>query len=431
MENKERETTKVLVVEDSLTQCMLLQEDLTAQGFKVKTATDGLKALGAIKEEIPDIIVSDIEMPEMDGYELCKTVKQEAQLSQIPIILLTSLSDPREVIKAIVCRADAFLTKPYNINLLSSLIDDMILNRRGKSENTERKNEIFFQGKCYVLPTQESTTQITELLLSTYVSAVQKNKELEEAHRNLTLINQQIKEKNSELAQLNNLKNQFLSMAAHDLRNPLGAIQGYAELIIQKLNDQFPPDYRNILNRIRDTSTFMLNMVNDLLDISVIESGQLKLDLKEINLHSFVQENVQINEKLAERKNIRINFTSSNDKTRIVGDPTRLEQVLNNLINNAIKFSHPESTIDVTIDDKPTEVVLSIADHGVGIEEKDKEHLFTTFSKLSKKGTAGEKSTGLGLAIAKKIVMEHKGRVWAESEYGKGSTFFIALPSKT
>jgi signal transduction histidine kinase len=229
------------------------------------------------------------------------------------------------------------------------------------------------------------------------------------------------------LKKLNEQKNKFLGMAAHDLRNPIGAILGYSEMLLE---EDLHEEDRRIVAQIETSSKFMLHLLNDLLDISQIESGKLELNRQKTNLISLVSDNVELNRIIAGKKNITIHFNTHEDIPQLEVDPSKLRQVLNNLTSNAIKFSHPNTTIKVALINQGDHVCFSVKDQGQGIPAHEIQHVFKEFRKTSVKSTAGEKSSGLGLAIVKKIVEGHGGTIGVESQVGKGSIFYVTLPTQ-
>jgi signal transduction histidine kinase len=230
------------------------------------------------------------------------------------------------------------------------------------------------------------------------------------------------------LERLNALKNQFLGMAAHDLRSPLAVLMGYSEFLLDDLRDSLSPEHREFLDTIHSSSQFMLQLVNELLDVSIIESGRLDLQIDAADLAEVAQRSVTLNRVLAERKQIGVTFCQEGDIPQMFIDAGKIRQVLDNLLTNAVKYSHPDTTITVSLARRDQEVILSVADQGQGIPAEEMSKLFQWLSKTSVRSTAGEKSSGLGLAIAKRIVEGHRGRLWAESAVGQGTTFYVALP---
>ena len=248
--------------------------------------------------------------------------------------------------------------------------------------------------------------------------------ELTRLNNELIDLQRTLAKKNAELENLNQLKNQFLGMAAHDLRNPLGIIMGYSQF----LSDEVPPEQAALANIIHASSQFMLRLIDDLLDVSAIESGQVRLDLQPIDLLTLVKRNLTLNQLLADRKRIALKWRAPDTLPSLLADAGKLEQVLNNLISNAIKFSYPQSTVEVSVTVEGERVVLAVHDHGPGIPAAEFDRLFKPFSRTSVKSTAGEHSTGLGLTITRRLALAHGGDLWVESAVGQGSTFFVALP---
>ena len=234
--------------------------------------------------------------------------------------------------------------------------------------------------------------------------------------------------KNSELEQLSALRNELLSMAAHDLRSPLGVIQNYSDFLEVDAGPLLNDEQRAFISTIKRTSRFMLKLVDDLLDVTSIEAGRLTLDRQPSDLCRLLADNVTLNRTLAARKDIAVEFAPVGPLPLVALDVDRIHQVLNKLVGNAIKFSTPGSRVSVTAAVSGDAVIISIADQGLGLSASDLTSLFKPFARATVRGTAGEKSTGLGLAIARSIVEAHGGRIWAESELGKGATFFVSLP---
>ena len=254
-----------------------------------------------------------------------------------------------------------------------------------------------------------------------YEKMARLNSELATAQRELM-------KKNLELERANQLKNQFLGMAAHDLRNPIGAIRSFSELL---LDPTFPVTHerqQDFLRRIRGSSEFMLALINDLLDLSAIEAGQLRLDAQDVDIAQLVRENVELNRVLAAEKQIEITLTMNDDVPRIHADARKVEQILNNLLSNAVKFSRTGTTVRVDARAGDGGIWFIVADEGPGIPAGELATIFRPFQRATPQSTAGEHSTGLGLAIVKRLVDGHGGRLSVESEVGRGTTFSVWLP---
>ena len=248
--------------------------------------------------------------------------------------------------------------------------------------------------------------------------------ELSYLNNELVAMQREIAKKNAELARLNREKNHFLGMAAHDLRSPLHTILGYSDFLI-KISDQ--PVQQEYLQIIRNASHFMARLVDDLLDVTKIEAGDLQLEYDPINLASLITSNAAVNRPMAAHKQIEIIYQLDETIPTAVIDSAKIEQVLNNLISNAIKFSEPENKVVIRLERAEENFLISVKDDGHGITSEHQSHLFQPFQQ-GQTGTDGEKSTGLGLAIVKRIVEGHGGKIWFESKLERGTTFFVSMP---
>jgi signal transduction histidine kinase len=252
--------------------------------------------------------------------------------------------------------------------------------------------------------------------------------DLSRLNNELVNLQREMAKKNAELERLNELKNQFLGMAAHDLRNPLGIIMSFAEFLEDETKDTLSAEHRKFLHIINTSAEFLLKMIEDLLDISKIESGKLSLNRELTDLIELAEKNITLNNALSAKKDISIQLNYNKKPLILNIDPQKMEQVLNNLLTNAVKFSHPGSTVYLTVTDKTKSVQVEVRDEGVGIPPDKTETVFQPFGKASSTGTAGEKSTGLGLFIVKNIIEGHHGTIAVESEPEKGSRFYFELP---
>ena len=230
------------------------------------------------------------------------------------------------------------------------------------------------------------------------------------------------------LEELNDLKNKLLGIAAHDLRNPIGVIRGFTELLLEgdfgSVNDQ----QSSFLHKIKRNCNNILTMIDDLLDISAIESGKLEINIREVDLGSYLEEYHKFCELMAGRKNMKVLLEIKSDLPLVRFDPDRIRQVLDNLVGNAIKYSYPGSRIIIRVEGSGEEIIVSVIDEGQGIPEDEIPLLLSDFTKGSARPTGGEKSTGLGLAIVRRILESHEGRLEIQRNPDKGSTFRFFLP---
>jgi PAS domain S-box-containing protein len=236
-----------------------------------------------------------------------------------------------------------------------------------------------------------------------------------------------IQQQNKKLKAFNILKNKFLGIASHDLRNPLYMILSYSNILADGSMGELNERQRQIIGKITHSSEFMRSLLDNLLDISKIESGKITLEKISQNINSIVLCQVEMNQLLANRKNIQLDFEHG-DLPQLTVDKCAMIQVIDNLISNAIKFSPKDSKVLIKTENSNDHFRFSIKDEGPGISEQDRKLAFGEFQTLGNKPTGGEKATGLGLAISKKIVRLHGGEVGLDSALGKGSTFYFELP---
>ncbi len=240
---------------------------------------------------------------------------------------------------------------------------------------------------------------------------------------------EEIKEKNKQLQELNETKNKFLGIASHDLRNPLYLIRSFSEVLKEETVGGLNDKQREFLNKIFDASNYMRSLLENLLDISKIESGKIELDLKLHDLNLLAKTQTELNQILANKKNIKIHLNLV-EIPKITIDENAIVQVMGNFIGNAIKFSPLNTSIHILTEKLEDHVQFSVKDEGPGLSDGDQKLLFGEFQTLSSKPTGGEKSTGLGLAIVKKIIHLHGGEVGVKSKLGYGSAFYFKLPIK-
>lgn len=417
----------ILIVEDSPLQATMLRKLLQGGGYQVVVTRDGCEAIRSLEEVLPFVIISDVDMPEMDGYELCRVVKSDPRTQHIPVILLTSLSDPKNVIAGLQAGADNYVTKPFDgpglLTRVSSLLQSPDLYR----ENGPGKAiEVNLSGEMFTI--KAGRGQILNLLLSTFESAVWQNQKLRLANDELHSLHQEMADKNEQLEASLETQNRFLGMAAHDMRNPLSVMMGYSQLLVEGMVGSLEPTQLKLMKSISRASESLLSLVNELLEISELESGNLRLELVDTDLTALVRHAVEMNGFLAKNKKIIITpDLDSLSPMRL--DAGKVEQVLNNLLSNAVKFSHPETEIFVRLKRRPNGGAnLVVEDHGQGIPAEEQSQLFQPFQRTSVRGTAGEKSTGLGLAIVKRIVEGHGATIELDSESGRGSRFIVNFP---
>jgi signal transduction histidine kinase len=251
---------------------------------------------------------------------------------------------------------------------------------------------------------------------------------LQETGGSIARVTAELHDRNLRLAELNDQKNEFVGMAAHDLRNPLAVFLGFTELMLKGHIGKLSEEQEQVVAVLRRDSEFMLGLVNDLLDVAKIESGKVNLDLKPVDLGALAEENVALNRLLAEKNGVKLALKRPGNLPSLSLDRPKIWQVFNNLLSNAVKFSQPGTLTTVELTPVTGGVAIEVRDQGAGIPPNDMESLFEPFSRGTTTPVEGERCTGLGLVIVKKIVESHGGTIKVESKVGVGSTFTVFLP---
>lgn len=364
---------KILVVDDRPENIFSLESMLADDNREVLTASNGNEALRIAYSEPLSLILLDVQMPGMDGFETAEILKQNNKTKDIPIIFVTAINkDISYVVKGLKGGGIDYLYKPLDMEL------------------TRAKVEAF---------------------LNFYTAQAE------------------LKQMNTQLEKINSEKNYYLGVAAHDLRGPLGHIKMFSEYLQDELNDKVDDDQKEYLSIINNSAEYLLRLVNNILDISKIEAGELKLNHQKVDLAEFLYEQISFVNPLAQRKNIKLELNNNSGVKQLEFDPIHIAQVISNLLTNAIKFSNEGTVTQLNVSDNGDMVHFCIKDQGLGIPADEIPTIFNAFQKTSVKSTGGEKSTGLGLAIVKKIIDSHNGNIWCTSQVGVGSEFCFELPT--
>ncbi len=383
----------ILVVDDEPTNLRLLSMTLAQQGYEVRCAKNGELALLAAQTNRPDLILLDITMPEMDGYEVCQQLKANTQTCDIPVIFLSALNQTLNKVKAFNVGGVDYITKPFHMEevfarvknqLAIQLLHKKLIEQNGllQKENYERQQEI------------------AERL---------------EAERKLEQLTTDLKRSNQELET-------FAYVAAHDLQEPLRAVTGYTQLLVDEYQDRLDETALEYMDLVADGATRMQQLIQDLLAYSRVSSRGQEFTPVDVNivLHQAL-------------KNLQVAIAESNANIShdplptIAGDKTQLVQLFQNLIGNAIKFRQKEPPqVHIAGELKEGDWLFSVQDNGIGIKSQYLDRIFEIFKRLhTRREFPG---TGIGLAICKKIVERHQGRIWAESQLGEGTTFYFTIP---
>jgi len=361
----------ILGVDDEDRNLRLIEAILTPHGYNVISAEDGPQALKIVEEDQIDVILLDIMMPGLDGYQVCRQLKENKRFAHIPVILVTSLNDREERIKGIAAGANDYLTKPIDN-------DEIILRVR----NAARLKKLYDQT----------------------MDDYKKLKELEKMRDNL------------------------IHMIIHDLRSPLSGLIGHLDLLKMSLNnDPLTGTQENYLAAASRNGKTIKDMINTLLDVNKMEEKRLKLSKSICRINEIVEDSVQMLSALAE--NIEINIQEQERDLECNCDKDLIKRIVINLLSNAIKFTPEGGKITITtniIDEKLFR--MQVKDTGPGIAPEYHEMIFEKFGQVEMRKNRVKHSTGLGLTFCKLAVEAHNGRIGLESKKGKGSTFWFEIP---
>ena len=386
-------SASILVVDDNADMRDYLSH-LLQPLYTVRAATDGLAALTMIRNQRPDLIITDIMMPLMDGIELLRTLRTDLHLHTTPVILLSARAGEEATIEGLQAGANDYLVKPFSARELLATVKARLEIARVHEEALAEE--------------REQTAQIQQLA------------------EERTLLYQQAQEATQQ-------RDELLAMVSHDLKNPLGAIKGYSQILRRTLvNSPLSLEERvqTSLERIEATTNRMTSIINELLDLSHLYRGQvLELIQEPVDLvallHAVVTEQQHITQKH------QISIESSVESLIIMGDSARLDRVFSNLISNAIKYDADDKPVSVSLSRSETEngsvAVVKVRDQGIGIPESDLPYVFEPFRRAS--NVVGKiRGTGVGLASARQIIERHGGSIYVQSTQGEGSTFTVCLP---
>lgn len=441
-----RDDRNILVVEDSRFQARQLKEFLEAKGYRVTVATDGAQGLAVARKLKPAVIVSDIMMPVMNGFEMCRAIKTDQELKSIPVILLTSLSKTEDIICGLQAGADSYVSKPCDGNILLSRIRTVVSSPLvDDTDGSDVKLQIVLKGKSYRI--DSSRQKILLFLLSTYQDAVVQNQRLEKMRQKLEALNEQLDQKvkertaalereigerkqaqaalaqqAQELARSNADLAQFAYVASHDLQEPLRMVSSYTQLLARRYKGKLDADADEFINYAVDGVMRMKALINDLLAYSRVGTrGREPVPTSFEQVLSDVLANLQST--IEESKAV-----ITHDPLPVLKvDPTQMIQLLQNLIGNAIKFrGQLPPRIHISAERLPGEWLFTVQDNGIGIDPAHTSRIFEIFQRLH--SSSEYPGTGIGLAICKKIIERHHGRIWVESELGKGSSFHFTIP---
>jgi signal transduction histidine kinase len=368
----------ILIVDDTHQNVQVLSQILRDEKYVVLGAFSAEDGLNLIEKRRPHLILMDVMMPGMNGYDATKIIKDNPETANIPILFLSALSDAEAKVKAFEAGGIDYITKPF--------------------QHQEVLARVRIHLRIYTLEV-EREKNITELT-----------------------------EKQNHLEKLNKEKDDVLAIISHDMRNPLGGIIGISNFLqLEEIEDR--AEMQEMLRLIESSAERLLALVNDLLDVAVIEANTIRLEFVDVDLEKTVSDVISLQTPAAKSKAIRIITQFDEKLPTIEADQSKMSQILGNLISNAIKFTPNGGEISIqAMPDSSNNVKIVISDSGIGIPADLMGSLFTKMGRHQRVGTSGEKGTGLGMPIIKRYVEVHNGTIMVDSTVDEGSVFTICLP---
>lgn len=365
----------ILVVDDNPANLQVLNGMLKERGCKVRLVTSGPLALRAAEHDAPDLILLDINMPEMDGYEVCRRLKELDELKGIPVIFLSALTETGDKVTAFEAGGVDYITKPFQFEEVEARIDLQLKLRRMQCEVDSQ------------------------------------NKRLEASY--------------DRLHELEGLRDNLVHMIVHDMRSPLGAISTSLQLLKEDLEGNIPEENLNDIEAAMMGSSALMSMLNDLLDVSRLEAGQMPLEIAHQDLVQVALESVTALRPLAPGREVAL---QGEPEVKARCDSSVVRRIIDNLVANGLKHTPAGCTLAVEVKETEAGVRVSVFDSGPGIPSEYLGHIFDKFGQVATRSSGAYHSTGIGLTFCKMAVEAHGGTIGVESTLGEGSTFWFTLP---
>lgn len=383
----------IVIIEDSRTQRMKLEADLSNAGFLVVAAADGHKGIEACAAlpEPPSAVITDVLMPGIDGYEVCRRLKADERLHSVPVVVLTELADPTDVLRAVEAGADNYCTKPYRLEQLLERV------RRAR----EMTRAPAGPGEA-----EPSAARLHEILVSSLNDAAARHHEVERSR--------------AELQRVNDQREEVMRVVAHEVRSPLTAL-----LVDAAVAQRTPEKVPELPQRVRRSVERIVRVVGDLEDLSALDIGRLSVAPVAVDLHALVRSTLERVQ--ASLPDHRVDVVRREPSLRVLADADRIEQVLTNLLTNAAKYSPGKDRVEVTLGRVDSFAHIAVRDFGIGIAPHEQERVFERYFRAEPAKESAE-GIGIGLYIAARLVEAHGGRLEVHSQPGQGTTFSFTLP---
>ena len=387
----------LLAIDDDPDNRAFLTKAVSRQGFEVVTAPNATQGRRQLDGRRPALIFLDVQMPEESGLTLLPQMLRDYPESVV--VMMTAYGSEQVAAEALRGGADDYIAKPIDLQRLRELLERNLEKQRLRAER-----------QSLVARLKDS------------------NRYLMRQHAALRRADEEILQVNRQLEQSNRYKSEFLANMSHELRTPLNAILGFSEIMLDPTMNLTTGERTEFLRNIHSSGQHLLGLINDILDLAKIEAGKMELHTEDLQLGEVLQEVTAILEPMARQQGLRVTTIGATEAGVIKADRSKFKQLLYNLLSNAVKFTPAPGHITVTVKDAPEQLTISVRDTGIGIKPEDLPKLFREFEQIDGSYTRRYQGTGLGLALCRRFVQMHGGRIWAESQFGKGSTFTFTIP---
>ena len=429
---KTSEHASIMVVDDQPANLRLLEDMLMDRGYKVRSFPRGRLALAAAVQNPPDLFLLDINMPEMNGYEVCASLKSHPALSSAPVIFLSALSGTEDKVKAFQAGGADYITKPFQVEEVQARVLTH-LNLHQLQRTLQLQNDLLEEAVSHrtteLKHAMKQLKSVHDQTLRALEAETEAAKELQEMNARLVAANQRANEMAAAADTANAAKSEFLANMSHEIRTPLNGIIGMTNLA---LDTKLTAEQAEYLETVKLSADALLNVISDILDFSKIEAGKIELEAVAFSLTDCIEDALKTIRFRAKEKGLQLTCDIGPEVPPAVrGDPGRLRQVLLNLLGNAIKFTD-EGEVGVkvladVIEEKAAKFHFIVSDSGVGIAPDKADMIFESFNQADASTTRHYGGTGLGLTISRCLVGMMDGRLWVESQLGVGSRFHFTV----
>jgi two-component system sensor histidine kinase/response regulator len=416
----------ILIVDDQPNNLKVISSVLGKE-YSLSVANSGKNALQILERIKPNLILLDIMMPEMNGYEVCSIIKANSDLQDIPVIFLTAKSDIEDIVKGFDYGAVDYITKPFNIKEVRVRINNHLKLSHAREQILEQKRKIE-DFNYQLLETQQELERRNEDLMIAQESVERHAHEVNIINQKLLESEYKLKESNEELTKTNLEKDKFFSIIAHDLRSPFSGLIGLLELMTEEMENLNSETRQEMIQSLLDSSKQVYTLLENLLEWSRLQRKKIVVVPQNLEIRQLISGIFSILSAQASAKSIAL-YNDVPELTIVYGDERMISTVIRNLLTNAIKFTYEEGRIDILLhDSSEKEITIAVKDNGIGMSEEIRSNLFKIGAKVSQHGTNKERGTGLGLVLCQEFADLNHGKLSVESEEGKGSTFYLTLP---